>query len=253
LANVTSGLNFGEYYKQSSDQGSTNDTLSNQDIKPVKKKGIFGFFTRSYSLEDAYLKGLKKLSKFGEELNPSVQSSTLKKYLHEGMTEKELEIAVIDAFNDFFGKFSSAQAYNLAIELLKGRPFVNPFKKENELLKFLKEGMTYEEISTAVETAYQKYFSRYGKKDALQLAIPYIKGLGPIDSSLDFVQSSEEKVAKNEMFLMSYFTENMSIQEIEDACRSAYLNQFGKKGFLGLGVREMTNPNFSMADLFPAK
>jgi len=236
--------------KETSGQGPTDDPFLNQEIKPAKKKGIFGFLTRSYSLEDAYLKGLKKLSKFGDELNSSVQSSILKKYLHEGMTEKELEIAVIDAFNDVFGKFSATQGYNSAVEILKGKPFVNPYKKESELTKYIKEGMTYEEINTATETAYQKYFSRYGKSDALKLAIPYIKGLGPIDSSLDFVQSNNDKVTKNEMLLMSYFTDNMNIQEIEDACRSAYLNQFGKKGFLGLGVREMTNPDLSIADIF---
>ena len=243
LSSINSGI-------QSADHGAADNSMSNQEIKPTKKKGIIGFLTRSYSVEDAYLKGLKKLSKFGDELNSSVPSSILKKYLHDGMTDKELEIAVIDAFNDVFGKFSATQAYNTALELLKSKPFVNPYKKENELTKYIKEGMTFEEISTATETAYQKYFSRYGKSDALKLAVPYIKGLGPIDSSLEFVQNNSEKVTKNEMLLMAYFTDNMSIVEIENACRSAYLNQFGKKGFLGLGVREMTNPGLSIADVF---
>jgi hypothetical protein len=246
-------ISSGNFHKQKSGIVQSEENISVAESRSSKKRGIFGFLTRSYSLDDSYLKGLKKLSRFGDELNSSVQPSILKKYLHEGMTNKEIEIAVIDAFNDIFGKFSTNQAYDNALEILKKKPFLNPYKNESELSRYIKDGMTYEEINAAVETAYQKYFSLYGKTDALKLAIPFIKGLGPIDSSLEFVQSNNDKVSKNEMLLMSYFTDNMSIQEIEDACRNAYLNQFGKKSWGGLGSREMTNPDFSIADLFKAK
>jgi hypothetical protein len=221
-----------------------------KDPLPIKKKGFFSFLHKSYTLEDAYLKGLKKLNKFGVELNPEVQPKELKKYLHEGMSDKEIEIAVLDAFNEVFGKFTLTQAYKSAIDLLKKKQFVNPNRQESELKKHLKEGMMFEEIDSAVEDAYQKYFSRYGKEDALKLAIAYIKGLGPIDSSLDFVQNNVNKVIKNENLLMSYFTDNMGIEEIEIACKTAYMNQFGKKSWGGLGSREMTNPDFTITDIF---
>ena len=245
-----------------SNLNSVNSQTSNEQVKSEnsnanspqnKKKGFFSFLRKRYSLEEAYLKGTKKLGKFGTELNNEVQPTLLKKYLHDDMTEKELDIAVLDAFNEIFGIFSATQAYMVAVELLKEKTFINPYKQESELKKFIKEGMTYEEIDQATENAYQKYFRLYDKTDALKLATAYIKRLGPIDGSLDFVQKSSDKVSKNEQLLMSYFTDNMTIEDVETACRTAYLNQFGKKSWGGLGSREMTNPDFSITELFSSE
>jgi len=212
--------------------------------KTLPKSGFLRFLSKKYNIEKAYRIGLEILNEKGDEVNKNIQPETLKKYLQDDMTSKEIAASVEKAFVDVFSKFDKKQAYSSAVQLLKRKPYINFNKKETELLKFLKDSMTYIEICNAAEIAFKQYYGRFDKKDILEIAIPFIKGLGPIDSSKDFVQSNKGKQSKNEALLLLYFIEDMNMKEIQEACKNAYLNEFGKVSWGGLGKREIKNLHF---------
>ena len=231
---------------KSPDFTQTSNAKSVNEDKPSQKRGFLRFLSRKYNLEKAYLIGIELLNEQGDETNKNIPSETLKKYLQDDMTSKEIEAAVEKAFDEIFSKFDKKQAYIIAVHVLKNKPYININKKETELLKYFKENMTFVEICNTAETAYKQYYGRYDKQDILEIAVPFIKGLGPVDSSIDFVQSTKGKRSKSEEQLLLYFTDDMNMKEIQEACKNAYLNEFGKVSWLGMGKREIKNPHFKL-------
>lgn len=191
------------------------------------------FFKRKYSGEKAFQLA-KEILQSKQNVNKHKDINLLRKYLTDSMIKNEVISAVDNAFDEIFSRFDENEAFFIAIYILNNYSIINRnrIKDEDKLKTVLSSNLNYVEIKSRVDNLYKSYYSRFSKEDALELGKPFIKHLGPVES--------DKKLDK----LISYYYDEMSLSDIKEATKKAYLNEFGKmQGIIGFRKRKIENPN----------
>ena len=224
--------------------------IQNPEPKCIKRSVISKLFTKGHDLDEGYAVALQLLNTKGNKMNSAIPKDILKHYLFPEMDKKDIEKAVNKSFSDIFCKFSKKHAFQMAVELLKTKPNINPKKDQRELLNNIYDGITYDEIISITENCYRNYYSLYSPVEALEIAIPFIKKLGDIDPKMNFNPNIPKQRNENEEQLKTFFEQSMTVANIKNSCVRAFETEFGKKGnsWFGDNKPKITNPEYAIPE-----
>ncbi len=128
----------------------------------------------------------------------------------------------------FKRKYSKEKGFQLAKEFLRKKPNVNKRKDINLLNDYLKDKMIKEEISLAVDEAYNEVFSLFNEEDAFHIAMYMISKYSPINQN----RLQDESIIKN---ILSSDIDYKEIQNRVDNLYRSYLSRYSKEEALEIG------------------